>query len=54
MSSNVSRLGAAAEGYDDRRGCFLFASVCWAEPASRLALDQLGVVRGDAVRDIGQ
>jgi len=29
-------------------------SVCWGEPAWRLALDQLGVVGGDAVGDIGQ
>ena len=54
MSSNVSLLGAAAEGHDYRRGCFLFTSVCLGELAWRLVLDQLGVVGGDAVRDIGQ
>ena len=54
VSSNVSLLGADAEGPDYRRGCFLFMSVCRGEPAWRLALDQLGVVGGDAVRDVGQ
>jgi len=54
VSSNVSLLGAATEGYDYRRGCFLFASVCLGKPAWRLALDQLGVVGGDAVGDIWQ
>jgi len=54
VSSNVSLLGAAAEGHDYRRGCFLFASVCWGESVWCLALDQLGVVGGDAVGDIGQ
>jgi len=41
-------------GHDYRRGCFLFALGCWGEPAWCLVLDQLGVVGGDAVRDIGQ
>jgi len=54
VSSNVSLLGAAAEGHDYRRGCFQFASVCRGEPAWCLALDQLGVVGGDAVGDVGQ
>jgi len=54
VSFNVGLLGAAAEGQDYRRGCFLFALVCRGEPAWRLALNQLGVVGGDAVRDVGQ
>jgi len=54
VSSNVSLLGAATEGHDYRRGCSLFASVCRGKPAWRLALDQQGVVGGDAVGDIGQ
>jgi len=54
VSSNVHLLGAATEGHDYRRGCFLFASVCWGEPAWRLVLDLLGAVGGDAVGDIGQ
>jgi len=54
VSSNVSLLGAAAQGHDYCRGCFLFASVCRDEPVWRLALDQLGVVRGNAVGDIRQ
>ena len=54
VSSNVSLLGATAGGHDYRRGCFLFASVCWGEPVWCLALDQLGVVGGDPVGDIGQ
>jgi len=51
VSSNVSLLGAAAEGHDIHRGCFLFTSVCRGEPAWHLALDQLVVVGGDAVGD---
>jgi len=54
VSSNVSLLGAATEGHDYRRGCFLFTSVCQGEQVWRLALDQLGVVGGNAVGDIGQ
>ena len=54
VSSNVSLLGAATEGHGYRRACFLFASVYWGEPAWRLALDQQGVVGGDAVGDIRQ
>jgi len=54
VSSNVSLLGAATEGHDYRRGCFLFALVCCGEPAWRLVLDQLRVVGGDAVGDIRQ
>jgi len=54
VSSNVSLLGAATEGHDYRRGCFLFSSVCQGEPAWCLALDQLGVVGGDAIGDVGQ
>jgi len=54
VSSNVSLLGAATEGHDYCRGCFLFALVCRGDPAWSLALDQLGVVGGNAVRDIRQ
>jgi len=54
VASDVTLLGAATEGHDYRQGCFLFMSVCWGEPALCLALDQLGVVGGKAVRDIGQ
>jgi len=54
VSSNVSLIGATAEGHDYRRGCFLFASVCWGEPVWHLAVDHLVVVGGDAVGDIGQ
>ena len=54
VSSNVSLLAAATEGHDYCRGCFLFALVCRGKPAWRLALDQLEVVGGDAVGDIGQ
>ena len=54
LSSNVSLLGAAAEGDNYRRGCFLFASVWQSEPAWRLALYQLEVVGGDDVGDIRQ
>ena len=54
VSSNISLIGATAEGHDYRRGCFLFVSVCWGEPAWHLAVDHLVVVGGDAVGDIGQ
>ena len=54
VSSNVSLLGTATEGHNYRRGCFLFLSVCRGQPARRLALDQLGVIGGNAVGDIGQ
>ena len=52
LAFDIGHLDTASKSHNDRRGCFVFASVSWGEPARGLSLNQLGAVSGDAVGDL--
>jgi hypothetical protein len=54
LTANLGLLDVACECHDNRGICLMFASVIRCKPSWGLPLDQLGVVGGDAPRNLSQ